>query len=76
MSAFKAALDRKTIRYCRLALDCKGLGYTADNTPLEVGCGGVMPARNHGVLAMVDGMGGIRDIKKLRSGGHWGRLPR
>ena len=27
-SSFKAALDRKTIRYCRLALDCESLGYT------------------------------------------------
>ena len=30
--ALKDALDRKTLRYCRLALDCKSLGYTACNT--------------------------------------------
>ena len=65
-SSFKAALDRKTLRYCRLALDCEGLGYTAYNTPLEVGCRGVITARNHAVLAMVAGMCRIRDVKKLR----------
>ena len=65
-SSFKAALDRKTLQYCRLALDFEGLGYTAYNTPLEVGCRGVISARNHAVLAMVAGMCRIRDVKKLR----------
>ena len=33
---------------------------------LEVGCRGVITARNHPVLAMVAGMCRIRDVKKLR----------
>ena len=45
---------------------CEGLGYTAYNTPLEVGCRGVITARNHAVLAMVADMCRIRDVKKLR----------
>ena len=65
-SSFKAALDRKTIRYCRLALDCKNLGYTAHNTPLEIGARGVITARNHAVLAMVASMCGIRNLKTFR----------
>ena len=65
-SSFKAALDRKTIRYCRLALDCEGLGYTAHNTPLEIGARGVITARNHAVLAMVASICKIRDLKKFR----------
>ena len=64
--SFKDALDRKTLRYCRLALDCKSLGYTAYNTPFEVGAGGVITARNHTVLAMVARMCNIRDLKRLR----------
>ena len=36
-SSFKAALDRKTLRYCRLEVDCKKLGYTSYNTPFEDG---------------------------------------
>ena len=65
-SSFKAALDRKTLRYCRLALDCEGLGFTSYNTPLEIGARGVITARNHAVLAMVAGMTGIRNVKTLR----------
>ena len=34
---FKDAFDRKTERYERLTLDCKELGYTTYNTPLEIG---------------------------------------
>ena len=64
--SFKEALDRKTLRYCRLALDCKSLGYTAYNTPFEVGARGVITARNHTVLAMVASMCGIRNVKTLR----------
>ena len=47
---FKVALDRKTQRYKRLTLDCKELGYTSYNTPLEIGARGVITARNHSVL--------------------------
>ena len=65
-SSFKAALDRKTLRNCRLALDCEGLGFTSYNTPLEIGAIGVITARNHAVLAMVAGMTGIRNVKTLR----------
>ena len=65
-SSFKSALDRKTFRYCRLALDCESLGYTAHNTPLEIGARGVITARNQTVLAMVASMCGIRDVLKLR----------
>ena len=65
-SSFNNALDRKTIRYCRLALDCKDLGYTAYNTPLEIGARGVITARNHAVLAMVASMCRIRNLKIFR----------
>ena len=65
-SSFNNALDRKTIRYCRLALDCKNLGYTAYNTPLEIGARGVITARNHAVLAMVASMCRIRNLKTFR----------
>ena len=50
----------------RLALDCERLGYTAYNTPLEIGARGVITARNHEVLAMVANMCKIRDLKKFR----------
>ena len=49
--SFKAATDRKTDRYERLTLDLKELGYTALNTPLEIGSRSVITARNHMVLA-------------------------
>lgn len=65
-SSFNNALDRKTIRYCRLALDCKKLGYTAYNTPLEIRARGVITARNHAVLAMVTSMCRIRNLKTFR----------
>ena len=65
-TSFKSALDRKTDRYDRLTLDCEGLGYTAYNTPLEIGARGVITARNHTVLAMVARMCNIRDLKRLR----------
>ena len=64
--SFKAALDRKTILYCRLALDCQSLGYTSYSIPFEVGARGVITARNHTVLAMVASMCGIRNVKTLR----------
>ena len=65
-SSFKAAFDRKTDRYERLALDLEGLGFTALNMPLEIGSRGVVTARNHMVLASVASMCGIRDLKVLR----------
>ena len=36
-SSFNNVLDRKTICYCCLALDCKNLGNTAHKIPLEIG---------------------------------------
>ena len=65
-SIFKAAFDRKTDRYERLALDLEELGFTALNMPLEIGSRGVVTARNHMVLASVASMCGIRDLKVLR----------
>ena len=64
--SFKAAKDRKTDRYERLTLDLKELGYTALNTPLEIGSRGVITTRNHMVRASVASMCGIRDLKNLR----------
>ena len=64
--SFKSAEDRKTDRYERLTLDLQGLGYTALNTPLEIGSRGVITARNHMVLASVASMCGIRDLKNFR----------
>ena len=62
--SFKAAEDREIDRYERLTLDLKVLGYTALNTPLEIGSRGVITARHHMVLAIVASMCGIRDLKK------------
>ena len=39
-ASFKAAEDRKTERYERLALDLEELGFTALNMPLEIGSRG------------------------------------
>ena len=65
-SIFKAAFDRKTDRYERLALDLEGLGFTALNMPLEIGARGVITVRNHMVLATVASMYGIRNMLVLR----------
>ena len=65
-SSFKTTKDSKTIQYCRLALDCESLGYTAHNMPLEIGSRGVITKRNHMVLATICGMCGIKNVKTFR----------
>ena len=62
---FEAARDRKVARYERLALEIKEKGCTVLNCPLEIGCRGVINARNRGVLATLAGMGNIKDVKNL-----------
>ena len=64
-TSFQAALDRKTARYERLAEDLRGKGYTTLNLPLEVGCRGVINARNHLVLETLCNLIKIRANKKL-----------
>ena len=66
ITSFKSAEDRKTDRYDRLTLDMKALGYLAMNMPLEVGCRGVITARNHVVLATICGLCKIKNIKSFR----------
>ena len=39
-ASFKAAYDRKTLWYKRLALDCQSMKYVTHNMPLEVGSRG------------------------------------
>ena len=63
---FEEARKRKVDRYCRLANDIKEKGYSVWNCPLEVGCRGVINARNCGVLATLAKMCGVRDYKNLR----------
>ena len=53
LALFQAAQERKSVRYERLTLDLKALGYKALNMPLEIGSRGVITARNHTVLAEV-----------------------
>ena len=64
-TSFQAALERKTARYERLAEDLRGKGYTTLNLPLEVGCRGVINARNHLVLETLCNLIKIRANKKL-----------
>ena len=64
-NSFQAALERKTARYERLAGDLRDKGYTTLNLPLEVGCRGVINARNHLVLETLCNMFKIRAHKKL-----------
>ena len=65
-ASFKAAYDRKTLRYERLALDCQSMGYETHNMPLEVGSRGVITARNHAVLATLARICQIRDLTSFR----------
>ena len=65
-ASFKAAYDRKTLRYESLALDCQGMGYETHNMPLEIGARGVITARNHTVLATLARMCQIQDLKSFR----------
>ena len=64
-NSFQAALERKTARYERLAGDLRDLGYNTLNLPLEVGCRGVINARNHLVLETLCNLMKIRAHKKL-----------
>ena len=64
--SFKAAFDRKFLRYERLTDDINRAGYNTLNLPLEIGCRGVVNSRNSGVLASVCSMVGIRGFKSLR----------
>ena len=59
-NAFKAALDRKTERYERLALDLEERGFIVSNMPLEIGCRGVIDKRNSLILETICNMFGIR----------------
>ena len=63
-SSFKAALERKTARYERLAGDLRDRGFTCLNLPLEIGCRGVINARNHLVLETLFNMFKIRARKR------------
>ena len=66
LTSFKNAEDRKSVRYQRLTLDLKALGYTAHNMPLEIGSRGVITKRNHMVLATICGMCGIKNVETFR----------
>lgn len=66
LASFQAAQERKAIRYDRLTLDLKALGYKALNMPLEIGSRGVITARNHTVLAEVCSLCGIKNLKTFR----------
>ena len=63
-SSFKAAPERKTARYERLAGDLRVRGFTCLNLPLEIGCKGVINARNHLVLETLFNMFKIRARKR------------
>ena len=64
--SFKADFDRKYDMCTRLAEDLNNSGYSTLNMPLEIGCRGVVNARNHGVLATLCSIVGIRGLKQLR----------
>ena len=65
-NAFKAALDRKTERYERLALDLEERGFIVSNMPLEIGCRGVIDKRNSLLLETICNMFGIRAHQRLK----------
>merc|ERR1719319_3544 len=66
-NTIQAAYERKTARYERLEEDLRLEGYDSSNLPLEVGCRGVVTARNLGVLSNLCTMVGIRSMKRLRA---------
>ena len=66
-TTIQAAYERKTARYERLAEDLRLEGYESSNLPLEVGCRGVVTARNLGVLSSLCTMVGMRSVKRLRA---------
>ena len=53
-------------RYCRLAHEIKEQGFSVWNFPLEVGCRGVISARNCGIPATLANMCRVRDFKNVR----------
>ena len=63
---FEEARKRKVDRYERLALDIEEKGLSVWNCPLEVGCRGVISARNSSVLASLASMCKIKDFKNFR----------
>ena len=65
-NSFKAALERKSSRYERLAEDLTRKGWKTINLPFEVGARGVINSRNFGVLTSICSMFGIRGLAKLR----------
>ena len=71
-NSFKAALDRKTARYERLALDLEERGFVVSNMPLEIGCRGVIDKRNCLVLETICNLFNIKAHQKLR--GALGRI--
>ena len=69
---FKAAYERKTARYERLAGDLREKGYNTANLPLEIGCRGVLNARNSVVLETLCNLIRIPGRQKLK--GALGRI--
>ena len=71
-NSFQAALERKTARYERLAGDLREGGYTTSNLPLEIGCRGVISARNSLVMETICNIIKIPSKQKLK--GALGRI--
>ena len=71
-TSFRAALDRKTARYERLALDLEERGCVVSNMPLEIGCRGVIDKRNSLVLETICNLFNIRAHQRLK--GALGRI--
>ena len=69
---FKAAYERKLTRYERLAGDLREKGFYIVNLPLEIGCRGVLNARNSVVLETLCNALKIPARQKLR--GALGRI--
>ena len=63
---FEEAQKRKVDRYERLAIDIEEKWFSVWNCPLEVGCRGVIAARNCGVLATLATMCKVKDFKIFR----------
>ena len=63
---FKAAYERKLTRYERLAGDLREKGFYTINLPLEIGCRGVLNARNSVVLETLCNILRIPARQKLR----------
>ena len=59
-NAFEAARLIKVDRYERIAQDIEEKGFNVLNCPLEIGCRGVISARNRGVLATIASLGKIK----------------